>query len=208
MGHALLRGYPDHGPGLQHAACFLADACGGATGAFALMAALRQRMQTGEGQFIDMSQAENVAHALSQAFMDYSMNGRVQATLGNRDRQPRAPGRLSVLGRGQLDRDLLRRRREFAALCERHRAARARRPTRASPKRSAATTTRTSSTRRSSAWTRRKASTRAVPCPAGDGRPRRARCSQPPTSSPTRSCRRATCWQDVTLPSDGHARRT
>lgn len=84
VGHTLLRGYPDTDP-THNTGVFLADACGGATGAFAVMAALYYRSKTGRGQFIDLSQAENVAHTLSQAFMDYSMNRRIQSTLGNRD---------------------------------------------------------------------------------------------------------------------------
>jgi crotonobetainyl-CoA:carnitine CoA-transferase CaiB-like acyl-CoA transferase len=48
------------------------------------MAALYHRRRTGRGQFIDLSQAENVTHTLSQAVMDYSMNGRVQSSYGNR----------------------------------------------------------------------------------------------------------------------------
>ena len=89
VGHTLLRGYTDTDPS-NTTSVYFADACAGAAGAFALLAALRYRMQTGRGQFIDMSQAENVSHTLSQALMDYSMNGRVQGTLGNRDPQ-RAP---------------------------------------------------------------------------------------------------------------------
>ncbi len=89
IGHTLLRGYPDMDASTT-TGVFFADAAGGATAAFALLAALHHRSRTGRGQFIDMSQAENVAHALSQALMDYSMNGRVQGTLGNRD-PARAP---------------------------------------------------------------------------------------------------------------------
>jgi crotonobetainyl-CoA:carnitine CoA-transferase CaiB-like acyl-CoA transferase len=83
VGHTLLRGYPDT-DATNTTGVFLADAAGGATSAFALMAALHHRRKTGRGQFIDMSQAENVMHTLSQAVMDYSMNKRVQTTLGNR----------------------------------------------------------------------------------------------------------------------------
>src|SRR3954464_9386481 len=89
VGHSLLRGYTDTDP-TANTGVFLADACGGATAAFGLMTALYHRNKTGVGQFIDMSQAENVSHTLSQAVMDYSMNGRVQTTLGNRD-EARAP---------------------------------------------------------------------------------------------------------------------
>ena len=89
VGHSLLRGYTDTDP-THNTGVFLADACGGATAAFAIMSALYHRNKTGRGQFIDMSQAENVSHTLSQAVMDYSMNGRVQSTMGNRDAS-RAP---------------------------------------------------------------------------------------------------------------------
>ena len=47
---------------------------------------------------MELSQAENAVPYLGQAFMDYSMNGRSQTTLGNRH-PDRAPGRLSVQGR-------------------------------------------------------------------------------------------------------------
>ena len=83
VGHTLLRGYVDT-DATTVTSVFLADACGGATSAFAIMAALHHRRKTGHGQFIDMSQAENVMHTLTQAVMDYSMNGRVQTTMGNR----------------------------------------------------------------------------------------------------------------------------
>jgi crotonobetainyl-CoA:carnitine CoA-transferase CaiB-like acyl-CoA transferase len=83
VGHTLLRLYPDT-DATNATGVFLADAAGGATGAFAIMAALYHRRRTGRGQFIDLSQAENVTHTLSQAVMDYSMNGRVQSSYGNR----------------------------------------------------------------------------------------------------------------------------
>jgi crotonobetainyl-CoA:carnitine CoA-transferase CaiB-like acyl-CoA transferase len=89
VGHTLLRGYPDTDP-TNTTGVYFADAAGGAVAAFAVLAALHYRNRTGKGQFIDMSQAENVTHAFSQAFMDYSMNRRVQGTLGNRDAN-RAP---------------------------------------------------------------------------------------------------------------------
>jgi len=89
VGHALLRGYADTDP-THNTNVFFADACAGATSAFGILSALYHRTKTGKGQYIDMAQAENVAHSLSQALMDYSMNGRVQTTLGNRD-PARAP---------------------------------------------------------------------------------------------------------------------
>jgi crotonobetainyl-CoA:carnitine CoA-transferase CaiB-like acyl-CoA transferase len=89
VGHILLRGYTDTDPSAT-TGVNLSDAGAGAAAAFAMMAALRHRIRTGRGQFIDLSQAENFVHSLSQAVMDYSMNGRVQSTIGNRspDRAP------------------------------------------------------------------------------------------------------------------------
>lgn len=56
-------------------------------GAFAVMAALYYREQTGKGQYIDMAQIEVGASVIGEAFMEYFMNGRVEGTRGNR-----APG--------------------------------------------------------------------------------------------------------------------
>lgn len=83
IGHSLLRGYPDLDPS-SHTAVYMADAAAGVGGAFAVACALNHRRKTGEGQLIELSQAENATPFLGQAFMDYSMNGRSQSTLGNR----------------------------------------------------------------------------------------------------------------------------
>jgi benzylsuccinate CoA-transferase BbsF subunit len=58
----------------------------GSTGTFAVLAALYHRKMTGEGQYIDLSSAEAVSSLMGDAFMDYTMNGRVQERSGNRDR--------------------------------------------------------------------------------------------------------------------------
>ena len=50
-----------------------------------IMAALDHRNRTGEGQYIDQSQAEAALHFLSPALLDYTVNGRVQGRVGNRD---------------------------------------------------------------------------------------------------------------------------
>ena len=89
IGHTWLRTYPDSDP-TSTTASFMADAAAGASAVFAILSALHHRIKTGHGQHIDMSQSENVTHYLSQALMDYSMNGRVQETMGNRD-SSRAP---------------------------------------------------------------------------------------------------------------------
>ena len=50
----------------------------------ALMAALRQRRATGRGCLVDLSQREVTSMLLGEAFLDYSANGRVAGTMGNR----------------------------------------------------------------------------------------------------------------------------
>jgi benzylsuccinate CoA-transferase BbsF subunit len=52
----------------------------------ALMAALRWRDRTGQGQFIDLAQGEAGVAALPEAVMEYTMNGRVLGPTGNRHR--------------------------------------------------------------------------------------------------------------------------
>ena len=82
MGHTMLRGYPDLDPSYI-TAIFSGDYVAGAHGAFAIMAALRHRRRTGEGQFIELAQAECAGGMLAQAFMDYALNRRVQQRIGN-----------------------------------------------------------------------------------------------------------------------------
>jgi crotonobetainyl-CoA:carnitine CoA-transferase CaiB-like acyl-CoA transferase len=50
----------------------------------ALMAALRQRRQTGRGTFIDLSQREVTVALLGEHVLDYALTGRVARPLGNR----------------------------------------------------------------------------------------------------------------------------
>ena len=83
-GHTLLRGYPDSEPSSTYTVVH-ADAVGGAHAAFAICAALVSREQTGHGTYIDLAQTEALIHQLGPAIMDFTMNGRVRETLGNRD---------------------------------------------------------------------------------------------------------------------------
>jgi benzylsuccinate CoA-transferase BbsF subunit len=50
-----------------------------------IMAALEHRRRTGEGQYVDFSQAEAALHLLGPALLDYFRNGRVLGRNGNRD---------------------------------------------------------------------------------------------------------------------------
>jgi crotonobetainyl-CoA:carnitine CoA-transferase CaiB-like acyl-CoA transferase len=83
MGHQLLRGYRDADPG-ENSGIFAADYIAASQIAFAIMAALWHRNKTGDGQFIEMAQAENAAAMLAQAYMGYALNGDNGRALGNR----------------------------------------------------------------------------------------------------------------------------
>jgi len=53
--------------------------------AMAILAALDHRRRTGQGQYIDQSQAECSIHFLGPAILDYTVNGRVEGRVGNSD---------------------------------------------------------------------------------------------------------------------------
>ncbi|MGH2632991.1 MAG: CaiB/BaiF CoA transferase family protein, partial [Tepidiformaceae bacterium] len=90
MGHTLLRGYDDADPS-ANTAIYSGDYLAGAQGAFAVMAAIWHRDKTGEGQLIEIAQAENAASMFTQAVMDYSLNRNIQTAIGNRDVHGRFP---------------------------------------------------------------------------------------------------------------------
>ena len=83
VGHTMLRGYEDTDPS-YNTTVLMSDAAAGAQGAFAALAALRHRKRTGEGQLVELGQAENVFPFLGEYYLDYAMNGRIHGTLGNR----------------------------------------------------------------------------------------------------------------------------
>ena len=87
VGHTMLRGYPDTDPS-YNTTVLMSDAAAGAQGAFAVLAALHHRKRTGQGQLVELGQAENVFAYLGEYYLDYAMNGRTHETLGNR--HPRA----------------------------------------------------------------------------------------------------------------------
>ena len=62
------------------------DYLSAAMGGVAIMAALRHRDMTGEGQLIELAQTEALASILGAEYMDYVTNGSVGRPLGNRHR--------------------------------------------------------------------------------------------------------------------------
>jgi benzylsuccinate CoA-transferase BbsF subunit len=81
-GAAHLTGYPDKRPVPLMGSSDLRSA---STSAFAILVALYHKANTGEGQYIDLSSTETIAINISDAIMDYMMNGRVAVRKGNRD---------------------------------------------------------------------------------------------------------------------------
>ncbi|MBA4180641.1 MAG: hypothetical protein C0506_08650 [Anaerolinea sp.] len=82
-GSTVLRGYRDTAPS-SNVQIFAGDFWGGMHGAFAVMTALRHRRRTGEGQVIELSQAESSAQMFPQAALDAAWNGRDSGSIGNR----------------------------------------------------------------------------------------------------------------------------
>ena len=81
-GLSSITGYPDEIP--IDTGVFYGDPTAGLFGAVAVVTALRHRRSTGEGQRIDLSQREAFASILPEVCFEYTMNGRVMGTEGNR----------------------------------------------------------------------------------------------------------------------------
>ncbi len=62
----------------------ITDPIGGVLGAYAILAALRRRNETGQGSYIDFSQWEGMSTGLGPLMLDYHWNRRVFAPMGNR----------------------------------------------------------------------------------------------------------------------------
>ena len=82
-GSSAVRGYRDSAP-LSNIQIFAGDFFAGMHGAVAVLAALRHRRRTGEGQVIEMAQVECSAQMFPQAALDAAWNGREHRTIGNR----------------------------------------------------------------------------------------------------------------------------
>lgn len=78
-----LAGWPDRSPAGPFGA--YTDYVSPRFGVAALLAALDHRRRTGEGQYIDLSQAEASIHLLAPALLDYTVNGRAFVRRGNAD---------------------------------------------------------------------------------------------------------------------------
>jgi len=83
VGFANLAGWPDRPPAGPFGA--YTDYIAPWFNASAILAALEYKRRTGQGQYIDLSQAEAALHFLGTALLDCEVNGRAQERAGNRD---------------------------------------------------------------------------------------------------------------------------
>ncbi len=84
-GSSFANGYPG-GPPATLGVSPWTDATQSMNGAFAIMAAIYHRNDTGEGQCIDAAMIEGSVNFLSEMVMDYNMNGNPGERLGNHDK--------------------------------------------------------------------------------------------------------------------------
>ncbi len=82
-GFYAITGWPDREPAGPFGA--YTDYIAPRFNAIAILAALDHRARTGEGQLIDLAQAEAAMHFLTPAILDYVANGHVQSRMGNAD---------------------------------------------------------------------------------------------------------------------------
>ena len=82
-GLAYATGYPG-GPPVMAEIPYV-DYTAGEHTVFAVMTALMSRLNTGKGQFIDVSQTQTAAVTIPEILLDYAANGRVPERIGNAD---------------------------------------------------------------------------------------------------------------------------
>ncbi|MBI4641472.1 MAG: CoA transferase [Candidatus Tectomicrobia bacterium] len=85
MGMTYEWGFPDTPRPIGTKAAY-PDFIAGSHGAVAIMAALHYRKRTGKGQYIDLAQLEATAACMPIVLLDYTVNGRIQERIGNRNR--------------------------------------------------------------------------------------------------------------------------
>lgn len=96
-GHTYTKGYVDEEIS-RRGDTVAPDAAAGASSAFATFAALWHRKKTGKGQMIELTLAENFIPFMAEHIIDYTMNGRVRGSIGNRDYHMAPHGVYPCLG--------------------------------------------------------------------------------------------------------------
>jgi crotonobetainyl-CoA:carnitine CoA-transferase CaiB-like acyl-CoA transferase len=82
-GFTEITGWPDRDPSGPFGA--YTDSLAPRFTVIAILAALEYRRRTGQGQFIDLSQAESALHFFTPALLDFQLNGRIATRIGNAD---------------------------------------------------------------------------------------------------------------------------
>ena len=82
-GYAWMSSFPDQQP--LKSRIYICDDYGGLMGELAVLAALHYRERTGKGQYIELSQSENIMRAMSWVWPYQQITGRGAMPAGNRD---------------------------------------------------------------------------------------------------------------------------
>lgn len=82
-GLAYITGYPGGGPVMSEIP--FTDYTAGEHTVAAVMLALMHRLNTGQGQFIDVSQTQTCSATIPEALLDWTVNGRIPDRIGNED---------------------------------------------------------------------------------------------------------------------------
>ena len=115
-GFASVAGWPDRAPVGAWGA--YTDYVAWRYNAIAILAALEHRRRTGEGQHVDLAQAETALHYLAPALLDHAVNGRVQSADGNDDPQMAPHGVYPAAGDDTWVAIAARDDAEWRALCD------------------------------------------------------------------------------------------
>src|SRR5262249_17565985 len=86
--------------------------------AVAILAALDYRRRTGQGQYIDQSQAQSALHFFTPALLDYTVNGQCQERMGNDDAHLTPHGVYPAAGTDRWLAIAVRDDAQWQALCE------------------------------------------------------------------------------------------
>ena len=110
-----LAGWPERAP-VRPAGAYT-DFIAARYNAIAILAALEHRERTGQGQWIDQSQAEAAFHFLSPAWLEWTLNGRAPVPLGNDDRELSPHGVFPAAGADKWVAVAVRNAADWRALC-------------------------------------------------------------------------------------------